>query len=162
MNLRHKLAIFGMTSLLIFACTFGLQPATSTVLPEATQTAIPLDASKVYIEGELSWDGPLSNVPIDLYVIESSDIYASTITDTDGNFSFSALDPMSPGFAINIAISVSQWKCSDLAPLDQTWFKSGLAFQVAENQVNISLISDAKDELPRGEITVINLALQCK
>ncbi|HNK63908.1 MAG TPA: carboxypeptidase-like regulatory domain-containing protein [Anaerolineales bacterium] len=161
MNKKHEIAILGITGLWILACSAGLQPATPTLLPEATRTSSPLDASKVYIEGDLSWDGPLANVSIDLYVIESSVAYASITTDADGKFSFPALDPMSPGFGVTIAIPVSAWKCSEPVPSDQAWFKSARAFQVAEDQVNISLISDANKEIPTGEIISMNIALQC-
>lgn len=53
MSIKNKVAIIGIMSLLILACNLGLQPATPTPLPEATQTSIPLDAAKVYIEGNL-------------------------------------------------------------------------------------------------------------
>ncbi|MCB0102231.1 MAG: hypothetical protein H6635_12595 [Anaerolineales bacterium] len=152
---KSRVIVFCITCLFLFACNAGLEP---TALPTSP---VSLDASKVYIEGKLRWGGALGNVPVELYVIESSEVYASVTTNADGSFSFPALDPITPGFAFNIAVPVSNWKCSQPVPLGQTWFKSARAFQVAENQVNISMISDAEKEIRTGEIILINIDLQC-
>ena len=159
MSPQNKTTVIGAMSLLILACNLGFQPAIP--LPEATQTPILLDASKVFIEGNLSWEEPLANAPIDLVVIESSDPYASTVTDAEGNFSFSGLEPFSPGFGIGVDIPVAEWKCQEPDLLDETWFWTARAYQYEENKVRIWLQSYKEVNVPSGILIKMNIDLKC-
>ena len=159
MNIKNKVTVISVISFLVLACNLGLQPATP--LAEATQTSTPLDASRVYIEGNLSWEAPLANAPIDLVVIESSDPYASTVTDAEGNFSFSGLEPFSPGFGIGIDIPVVEWKCQEPDLLDETWFWTAGAYQYEENKVRIWLQSYEELTVPSGILIQMSIELKC-
>jgi len=159
MNTKNKISVISVITLLVLACNLGLQGATP--LPAATQTPIPLDASKVYIEGRLVWEEPLANAPIDLVVIESSDPYASTVTDAEGKFSFSGLEPFSPGFGLGVDISVAEWKCQEPDLLDETWFWTAGAYQYEENKVRIWLQSYKELEVPGGILIQMNIDLKC-
>lgn len=153
----------GVISLLVLACNVGLQPATPTPtpLPEATQTPISLDASKVYIEGKLSWGEPLANAPIDLVVLENADPYASTVTDAEGNFSFSGLEPFNPVFGLGVDIPVAEWKCQEPDLLDETWFWTARAYQYEENKVRIWLQSYEELIVPSGILIKMSIDLKC-
>ncbi len=161
MNTKNKIVVIGVVSLLILGCNLGLQPATPTPLPEATQISIPLDESKVFIEGKLSWGEPLANAPIDLVVLENADPYASTVTDAEGNFSFSGLEPFNPVFGLGIDIPVAEWKCQKPDLLDETWFWTARAYQYEENKVRIWLQSYEELTVPNGILIQMSIDLKC-
>ncbi len=161
MNTKNKVVVIGVMSLLILGCNLGLQPAMPTLLPEATQTPIPLDASKVFIEGKLSWGYPLANAPIDLVVLENADPYASTVTDAEGIFSFSELEPFNPVFGLGVDIPVAEWKCQKPDLLDETWFWTAHAYQYEENKVRIWLQSYEELIVPSGILIQMSIDLKC-
>lgn len=157
MNNKNKIVITGLISLIVFACNLGSKPVPS----EDAQMWSPLDTSKVYIKGRLFWEAPLANAPVDLVTLESSEPYASTITDAEGNFSFSNLEPFSPVFGLGVDITVADWKCSKPDLLDETWFWTARAYQYGENEVRIWLQSYEEIKIPTGELIQMDIELKC-
>lgn len=163
MNTKTTLLFFGIVSLILSGCG-SRQMVAPTITPTPTQTLVPLDSSKVYIEGNISWlnpQKPMGNAVIDLYVVESSTPIATTKTDTKGHYVFVNVEPIKQGFGFNITIPISELVCYKPEILYNKWFASVLAFQPSEEWAKVWLQNNTEAKVPTGEIVYMDIVLKC-